>query len=92
MEIGVHAGDLVAVIINKDPMGMPDRWFVDSGGLSFIHSVTYLIIFSLRTFVRFFFGGSVFFKNLSDCCSQAMQYNIGNENEYEYEYIVLKMS
>lgn len=34
MEIAVHAGDLVAVIINKDPMGMPDRWFVDSGGLT----------------------------------------------------------
>lgn len=32
MDISLKPGDLVGVIVNKDPMGNSDRWFIDNGG------------------------------------------------------------
>ena len=32
MEISVTQGDLVGVVVEKDPMGNKDRWYIDNGG------------------------------------------------------------
>lgn len=32
LELTLKHGDLVGVIVEKDPMGSDERWFVDSGG------------------------------------------------------------
>ena len=32
MDISLSEGDIVGVIMEKDPMGNKDRWFVDNGG------------------------------------------------------------
>lgn len=48
MDIKANSGDLVAVLVQKDPMGNKERWFVDNGGeLLFILSdfVVYFIEF-----------------------------------------------
>ena len=33
LEVGVNAGDLLGVIQKKDPMGDPERWYVDNGAV-----------------------------------------------------------
>ena len=33
MDISLSEGDVVGVVIEKDPMGNKDRWFVDTGGI-----------------------------------------------------------
>ena len=32
MDISLSEGDIVGVVMDKDPMGNKDRWFVDNGG------------------------------------------------------------
>lgn len=32
MDISLSEGDIVGVVIEKDPMGNKERWFVDNGG------------------------------------------------------------
>jgi len=32
MDISVCGGDVVGVVMEKDPMGNKERWFVDNGG------------------------------------------------------------
>ena len=33
MDISLSEGDVVGVVIEKDPMGNKDRWFIDTGGI-----------------------------------------------------------
>ena len=32
MDISLSEGDIVGAVIEKDPMGNKERWFVDNGG------------------------------------------------------------
>lgn len=44
LDISVCEGDVVGVIVEKDPMGNKERWFVDNGGKMFSDTTCSVIV------------------------------------------------
>lgn len=44
MDLSVMEGDCVGLVMDKDPMGNKDRWFIDNGGLYFYIYMNYCVL------------------------------------------------